>query len=79
MSGIVGIVHFDGAPVDRALLTRMTGFMTFHGPDAQADLISQLADFHELFAGGTPTGSNGGPKGVLINTCFSSKMGRAQE
>jgi asparagine synthase (glutamine-hydrolysing) len=35
MSGIVGIVHFDGAPVDRHLLGRMTGFMAFRGPDAQ--------------------------------------------
>jgi asparagine synthase (glutamine-hydrolysing) len=35
MSGIVGIVHFDGAPVDRNLLGRMTGFMAFRGPDAQ--------------------------------------------
>lgn len=35
MSGIVGIVNLDGAPVDRALLERMTEFMTFRGPDAQ--------------------------------------------
>jgi len=35
MSGIVGIVHFDGSPVDRHLLSRMTGFMAFRGPDAQ--------------------------------------------
>lgn len=35
MSGIVGIVHYDGAPVDRHLLGRMTGFMAFRGPDAQ--------------------------------------------
>jgi asparagine synthase (glutamine-hydrolysing) len=35
MSGIVGIVHLDGAPVDRQLLGRMTAFMAFRGPDAQ--------------------------------------------
>src|SRR5439155_22508868 len=35
MSGIVGILHLDGAPVDRALLRRMTDFMTFRGPDEQ--------------------------------------------
>ena len=35
MSGIVGIVHFDGAPVDRHLLGQMTAFMTSRGPDAQ--------------------------------------------
>lgn len=35
MSGIVGILHLDGAPIDRALLGRMTDFMAFRGPDAQ--------------------------------------------
>jgi asparagine synthase (glutamine-hydrolysing) len=35
MSGIVGIVHFDGAPVERHLLGQMTAFMAFRGPDAQ--------------------------------------------
>lgn len=33
MSGIVGIVNLDGAPIDRELLSRMTKFMTFRGPD----------------------------------------------
>jgi asparagine synthase (glutamine-hydrolysing) len=35
VSGIVGIVNFDGAPVDRVLLSRMTNFMKFRGPDEQ--------------------------------------------
>lgn len=35
MSGIVGIVNLDGAPVDRDLLKQMTDFMSFRGPDAQ--------------------------------------------
>jgi len=35
MSGICGIVHADGAPVDRQLLHAMTAFMAFRGPDAQ--------------------------------------------
>jgi len=35
VSGIVGILNQDGAPVDPALLARMTRFMTFRGPDAQ--------------------------------------------
>lgn len=35
MSGIVGIVHFAGAHVDRRLLARMTSFMALRGPDAQ--------------------------------------------
>lgn len=35
MSGIVGIVNADGAPVDRVLLRRMADFMARRGPDAQ--------------------------------------------
>jgi asparagine synthase (glutamine-hydrolysing) len=35
MSGIVGILNLDGAPVDRTLLQRMTDFMKFRGPDEQ--------------------------------------------
>jgi asparagine synthase (glutamine-hydrolysing) len=35
MSGIVGILNLDGAPVDRALLERMTRYLAFRGPDAQ--------------------------------------------
>ena len=35
MSGIVGIVNLDGAPIDRDLLWHMTDYMGFRGPDAQ--------------------------------------------
>ena len=35
MSGIVGILNTDGAPVDRALLSEMTESMRLRGPDAQ--------------------------------------------
>src|SRR5213594_1956722 len=35
MSGIVGVFNIDNSPVDRALLHRMTEFMSFRGPDAQ--------------------------------------------
>lgn len=35
MSGIVGIINLDGAPVDRRLLQQMTDFMAYRGPDAQ--------------------------------------------
>jgi len=45
MSGIVGIVNFDGAPIDRDLLTRMTESMTFRGPDAQQILSAGSAGF----------------------------------
>lgn len=33
MSGLVGIVNCDGAPVDRDLLARLTASMAFRGPD----------------------------------------------
>lgn len=35
MSGIVGLIHLDGTPVDRQLLEEMTAFLRFRGPDAQ--------------------------------------------
>jgi len=34
VSGIVGLVHLDGSPIDRQLLGRMTSFLAFRGPDA---------------------------------------------
>ena len=33
MSGIAGIVHFDGAPVKAALLRAMAGVAPYRGPD----------------------------------------------
>ena len=35
MSGIVGILNRNGAPVEKHLISRMTAFMSFRGPDAQ--------------------------------------------
>lgn len=35
MSGIVGIVNLDQAPVEQRLLQRLTDFLAFRGPDAQ--------------------------------------------
>src|SRR5919108_1869432 len=35
MSGIVGILNLDHAPIDGRLLRRMTEFMICQGPDAQ--------------------------------------------
>jgi asparagine synthase (glutamine-hydrolysing) len=35
MSGIVGMVNLDGAPIDRELLSRCTDFLAYRGPDAQ--------------------------------------------
>ena len=33
MSGIAGIIHFDGKPADPALIRRMTDAMAYRGPD----------------------------------------------
>ena len=35
MSGIVGILHLDGEPLDEGLLQRLTAYQAFRGPDAQ--------------------------------------------
>jgi asparagine synthase (glutamine-hydrolysing) len=45
MSGIVGIVNLDGAPVDRDLLWKMTSFMAFRGPDAQEIWVDDNVGF----------------------------------
>ena len=45
MSGIVGIVHFDGALIDRRLLGQMTGSLAFRGPDAQEVWIDRNVGF----------------------------------
>src|ERR1700685_932001 len=39
MSGIVGIIRLDGAPVNAALLQLMTDSLAFRGPDAQHILV----------------------------------------
>jgi len=50
MSGIVGIVNRDGAPVERDLIARMTSFMSFRGPDAQDFWIDGNVAFgHAMF------------------------------
>src|SRR5579859_731395 len=50
MSGIVGIVHFDGSPVDSGLLRKLTDFLIFRGPDAQQTWIRDNVGFaHTLF------------------------------
>ncbi len=41
MSGIVGIVNFNRVVVDEILLTRMTKFMAYRGPDAQSVVTEQ--------------------------------------
>jgi asparagine synthase (glutamine-hydrolysing) len=45
MSGIVGIVNLDGEPLDPRLLTRMTNFLGFRGPDAKRTWIDGAVGF----------------------------------
>jgi len=55
MSGFVGILNLDGAPVDRALLEGLTRSLAFRGPDAQEVLCQGPIGFgHTLLqiAGG---------------------------
>ena len=40
MSGIIGLINMDGAPVDPELLERLTASMAYRGPDAQATWVS---------------------------------------
>ena len=39
MSGIVGIVNLDGAPVDPEFLSRLTDSLTFRGPDGKGTWV----------------------------------------
>ncbi|HTC63020.1 MAG TPA: asparagine synthase-related protein [Candidatus Saccharimonadales bacterium] len=50
MSGIVGILNLDGAPVDRSLLQNLTSFLKPRGPDAQQIWMDGPVGFgHSLF------------------------------
>jgi len=50
MSGFIGILNLDGAPVDRDLMQRLTQLLTFRGPDGQAVLCKGPVGFgHTLF------------------------------
>ena len=41
MSGIVGIFNIDGDPIDSDLLSRMIGFLSFRGPEADGSFVDQ--------------------------------------
>ncbi|WP_373540727.1 asparagine synthetase B [Chamaesiphon sp.] len=45
MSGIVGLIHTNKAPVDPSWLRRMTEVMTFRGPDAQTIWSQEFVGF----------------------------------
>lgn len=56
MSGIVGIVNVDGAPVDLNLLSAMTRFMDFRGPDGRKTWCERSIGFgHTLLRIGPET------------------------
>jgi asparagine synthase (glutamine-hydrolysing) len=41
MSGIAGISHFDGKPVEPGLIEKMTGAMAYRGPDGINHWVSR--------------------------------------
>jgi len=43
MCGIAGVLHFDGAPVERALLERMGAALCHRGPDAEGVFLDAAA------------------------------------
>jgi asparagine synthase (glutamine-hydrolysing) len=45
MSGFIGLVNLDGAPLDRGLLARMTASLAFRGPDRQAMEVAGNSGF----------------------------------
>ncbi len=45
MSGIVGIINLEGAPVGRQLLRRMTACLAYRGPDAQETWVAGPVGF----------------------------------
>ena len=64
MSGIVGIFHRDGTPIERVLLQSLVDFLAYRGPDAQESWIessiglghSLLRTTRESFAERQPAG-----------------------
>jgi asparagine synthase (glutamine-hydrolysing) len=50
MSGICGILHFDGKPVDQSLLERMTALLDYRGPDGKGLWVNGHVGFgHTMF------------------------------
>ena len=45
MSGFVGVLNFDGSPIDGSLLCRMTEYLAFRGPDAHGVQVTKSAGF----------------------------------
>ncbi len=60
MSGIVGIINLDSAPIERELLEQMTTYMAFRGPDGQDTWLDDSVGFGH----------------TLLQTTFESKNER---
>ncbi|MDH7569216.1 MAG: asparagine synthetase B, partial [Armatimonadota bacterium] len=54
MSGICAIVNFDGAPVDREVLRRMTEVVSYRGPDGIHYLVEGNVGLAHLALHATP-------------------------
>src|SRR5690349_10811562 len=53
MSGFVGILNLDGAPVDGARLRTMTDFLAFRGPDGRRTWLGGNVGFGHALASTT--------------------------
>lgn len=47
MSGIAGIIHFDGKPVEPALIEKMTSVMAHREPDTLGCICTDSAFWQE--------------------------------
>jgi asparagine synthase (glutamine-hydrolysing) len=45
MSGICGILHLDGRPIDQSLLEKMTAALDYRGPDARGIWVDRAVGF----------------------------------
>ena len=54
MSGFVGVINVDGAPIDRHLLQRMTDSLSYRGPDALDLWIDGSVGFGHALLSTTP-------------------------
>lgn len=58
MSGIAGILHLDGRPVDRAALTRMTDALIHRGPDGTGHWVNGSIGLGQRMLHTTPESLN---------------------
>ncbi len=63
MSGFVGILNLDGAPVDRDLLERLTRSLTFRGPDGNGIWLEGAVGLGHTLLQTTRIGSSQMPSG----------------